>query len=105
MQDNKIIFEAIDKAYKYLSKKGYFTTPTDEARELEIYLIKARIMANQNIYVYMYPEEDLKKAYSEGTNKGARYQSLINDEDWDAVKYQDENPDVGYSRFLESLKK
>jgi hypothetical protein len=52
---------------------------------------------------YKYTEEDLRKAFIEGTNYGSAYQSCIENEDWEAIE-MDENDDT-IKEIIQSLSK
>jgi hypothetical protein len=54
-----ILFEATDRAYKYLYALGYFTTPTHEGKIVENLLIEARAEADEEKGCYT--EEDIIK--------------------------------------------
>lgn len=52
---------------------------------------------------YKYTEEDMRKAFIEGTNHGAAYQSCIENEDWETIKEMDENDDDTIKEIIQYL--
>jgi len=52
---------------------------------------------------FKYTEEDLRKAYNEGTNQGAFYEMLVRDEDWKAVDDFIKNDNSKVDKFIQLL--
>lgn len=58
-----VIIEALHQVYRFLGKKGIFTTPTEEAKILEVLLTQAIIRENEKLeYEQKFGEEEMKKA-------------------------------------------
>lgn len=59
-QEEDVVYEAIDRAYKYMSAMGLFTTPRPEARIVENLLIQARVRVNEAVSQKKWSDKEVK---------------------------------------------
>lgn len=86
------IFDALDRAYKYLHALGFFTTPTNEGRIVENLLIQAGVRANEAAGGYT--EEDINNAIIKGYELAR-----------DSFYYTDGSIQPEIMKYIQSLKK